>query len=163
MQDTSGARSLDAARDLLLPSVTSIATQSTAAAARRRVSTAAVGGGPSPAAVTRQPRSSIARIAHCATNPLPARDERAPRSRRAGVPREVGLDHHLDERVEAHRRLPAELLARLGRIADEQIDLGRPVELRDRVHEVAVVETDRLERGLAELRAPTRSRPCAIT
>jgi GDP-D-mannose dehydratase len=43
---------------------------------------------------------------------------------------EVGLDHHLHQRVEANGGLPSEALPRLRRIADEQVDFGRPIELR---------------------------------
>jgi hypothetical protein len=37
---------------------------------------------------------------------------------------EVGLDHDLHEFLELHLGLPAELLLRLGRVADQQLDLG---------------------------------------
>src|SRR6266496_1115338 len=39
--------------------------------------------------------------------------------------RQVGLDHALNERREVDRRLPAEAIAGLGRVANQQIDLGR--------------------------------------
>src|SRR4051794_16494649 len=38
---------------------------------------------------------------------------------------EVGVDHVVDERLERGAVHPAELLPRLGRIADEELDLGR--------------------------------------
>ena len=41
----------------------------------------------------------------------------------------VGVDHHLDKLLERDTRLPAELLARFRRVADEMVDLGRPEEL----------------------------------
>src|SRR4051794_361309 len=42
----------------------------------------------------------------------------------------VGVDHDPHELLEGHLRLPAELLARLGRIAAQRVDLGRAVVLR---------------------------------
>ena len=43
---------------------------------------------------------------------------------------EVVLVHHPDELLEADPRLPSELLVRLRRVADQQVDLGRAVEAR---------------------------------
>ena len=52
------------------------------------------------------------------------------------APREVDvvLDHHLDQLREGNPRLPAENAARLGRIAAQRIDLGRP--------EIAAIDLD---------------------
>src|SRR5690349_18979426 len=44
--------------------------------------------------------------------------------------REIGRGHLLHERLERRLRLPAELLFRERRIAEQRIDLGRPVILR---------------------------------
>src|SRR4051794_23458135 len=43
---------------------------------------------------------------------------------------EVGFDHLDDHRLEADRRLPAELLLRLARVAEQDFDLGGPAEAR---------------------------------
>jgi hypothetical protein len=52
------------------------------------------------------------------------------------TPREVDimLDHHLDQLRKGNPRLPAENVARLGGIAAQRIDLGRP--------EVAPIDLD---------------------
>ena len=41
---------------------------------------------------------------------------------------EVGVDHHLDEPREVDVGLPTELLVCLGCVADEEVNLGRPLE-----------------------------------
>ena len=38
---------------------------------------------------------------------------------------DVGIDHHVDQPFEGDRRLPAELLACVARIADQEVDFGR--------------------------------------
>ena len=38
---------------------------------------------------------------------------------------EIGINHYFHQVLEPHLRLPAELLVSLGRIADEQVNLGR--------------------------------------
>ena len=43
----------------------------------------------------------------------------------AAVPREVGVDHHLDELPEPDVGRPPESLPRLARVGDQQIDLRR--------------------------------------
>jgi hypothetical protein len=40
---------------------------------------------------------------------------------------DICVNHKLDELLEARFRLPAEFFLRLGRIADQQVDLGWPV------------------------------------
>src|SRR5262245_62894095 len=66
-------------------------------------------------------------------------------------PFEVGVDHHLDEALDRHSGLPAELVARLRRVADEMVDLGRPQERRIGLHVLLGVELGMAERELCEL------------
>src|SRR5688572_17000054 len=47
-----------------------------------------------------------------------------------GLLLEVVLDHHGDEPREVDLALPAELLLRLGGVADQEVHLGRPHEAR---------------------------------
>ena len=50
--------------------------------------------------------------------------------RNAGRIEPVGVDHHHDEPLEVDLRIPAQDLSRLGRVADQEIDLGRAHERR---------------------------------
>ena len=59
--------------------------------------------------------------------------------------------------------LPAEHGLRLGRVADEQVDLGRAHELLVDGDVVLPAQADVLEGDLAERAAPSASRPVAIT
>src|SRR5579871_1499540 len=49
----------------------------------------------------------------------------------------VGRDHHLAELLERSLRLPAELLLRFGRVANEQIDFGGTIVARAHAYERA--------------------------
>ena len=64
---------------------------------------------------------------------------------------QVGVNHHLDQRFERHRRLPAQFGAGAGRIGDQQVDFGRPIELRVDDHVLAPVEADVRERHFHQL------------
>ena len=65
---------------------------------------------------------------------------------------EVAGDHHLDQRGEVDLGTPAEALAGLGGVADQQVDLGRPEELGVLAHvALPVVDADLGERPLDEL------------
>src|SRR5437764_11138602 len=69
----------------------------------------------------------------------------------AGEQLEVRVDHQPDELIEAGARLPAELLLRLRVVADQVIDLGRPVEGRVGAHVVVGVQPDLVERDIDEV------------
>src|SRR5690606_8679119 len=56
--------------------------------------------------------------------------------------RQVGFDHHVHQALERDLGLPAERGASVGRVADQEVDLGGPEVLRVLHHEVAVVEVD---------------------
>src|SRR4051794_27778452 len=58
-----------------------------------------------------------------------------------GEPRDVGIDHHLDETAEVHLGLPSELLGGLGAIADQVLDLRRAEERRIEFHVLVRIET----------------------
>src|SRR5918994_478912 len=64
---------------------------------------------------------------------------------------DVGVDHEVDQALERGLRLPAEHLAGLGRVADQQVDLGGPEELLVDHHVLLPVEAHPPERQLAEL------------
>ena len=66
--------------------------------------------------------------------------------------RQVAVDHHRDQVGKRDRGLPAEDGARLGRVADQQVDLGgthEPRVLPDQV--LPVVDADVAERGVEEV------------
>src|ERR687893_3087684 len=63
----------------------------------------------------------------------------------------VRVDHQVHKALEAGPRLPAEHVAGLGRVADEQVDLGGPEELLVDDDVLLPVEAHALERELAEL------------
>src|SRR3954452_6566333 len=63
----------------------------------------------------------------------------------------VGLDHDAGELVPVGLGLPAEDLLRLGRIAEQVVDLGRPVVVGVDLDVRLPVEVDRLERRGDEL------------
>src|SRR5581483_5430324 len=102
-----------------------------------------------------------ARRARRAPAPPSARGPARASRRRAATPSEVvlfeprplavGVDHDPDKLVEAHGRLPAELLARLRIVADQQVDLGRAQVALVEDDVVAPVEVDVAERLLEEL------------
>src|SRR5687768_13934127 len=72
---------------------------------------------------------------------------RAGRSLTAQLP-DVGVDHHPDELIEAHRRLPSEALADLRRVPDQDGRVGRaPPERLVAPDVLTPVETYVLERG----------------
>src|SRR3954470_7095142 len=60
----------------------------------------------------------------------------------AGQQLEVGLDHPLDHLLERRARGPAELLARLGRVADQVLDLGRAQEALVDAHVLLGIQPD---------------------
>src|SRR4051794_10723618 len=64
---------------------------------------------------------------------------------------DVGVDHQPDEVRERGLGRPPEHVARLGGIADQQVDLGRPEELGIDLDVLVPVEVDVRERQLAEL------------
>src|SRR5919106_1658996 len=64
---------------------------------------------------------------------------------------EVGVDHQVDQASERGLRLPAQLAARLGGVAHQQVDLRRPEELLVHDHVLLPVEPHAVERELAEL------------
>src|SRR6478609_10063025 len=66
-------------------------------------------------------------------------------------PRDVGVDHHLDQLAERRPRLPAELGPGAGRIADQLVDLGRPEECRIEHHVAVDLEAGMRERHLDAL------------
>src|SRR5690242_1418627 len=53
--------------------------------------------------------------------------------------------------MESDRRLPAEYRARLGRVADQLVDLGGTAQLRILAHEVMPIEAGARERQLGKL------------
>src|SRR3954469_13242499 len=61
---------------------------------------------------------------------------------------EVGADHQADQLLEVRLRLPAELALGLGRVADEQVDLGRALERVVDPHARLPLEPDLVERDL---------------
>src|SRR5688500_19480925 len=64
---------------------------------------------------------------------------------------EVRLDHHRDELLERHRRLPTELRRRLRRVGDEKVDFRRTKEALVLHHELPIVEAHAADGGIAEL------------
>ena len=64
---------------------------------------------------------------------------------------EIGLDHHLDELLEADFWLPAELRAGLAGVTEQDVDLGRAKVARIDLHVRLPVESQSLERQLQEL------------
>src|SRR5690606_35530445 len=65
--------------------------------------------------------------------------------------RQVGVDHEVDQLLEAGLRLPAEHPARLRGVADEHVDLGGPEEPLVHHDVLLPVEADPVEGELAEL------------
>ena len=60
------------------------------------------------------------------------------------------LDHHLHESAEVDPGLPSEDLPGLGRIAEEDVDLGRPRVPGVEFDEVPVVQVDKREGDLQQ-------------
>src|SRR5436190_13162686 len=71
--------------------------------------------------------------------------------RSAREPLDVGVYHHLDERLEVDGRRPSELRARLRRIAEQMIHFGRTQERRVDPNVFLPVEACMAERDLDEL------------
>src|SRR2546423_4729192 len=70
---------------------------------------------------------------------------------RLGEGAEVCVNHLVDQVLEGVAGPPAEHLARLGRVADEQVNFGGPVEPLVRLNVALPVETGARKRPLAEL------------
>ena len=64
---------------------------------------------------------------------------------------DVGVDHELDQLLEANLGFPAELALRLGWIADEQIDFGRAFVAGVILHVFLPIQPDMTEGFLHKL------------
>ena len=71
---------------------------------------------------------------------------------------DIGVDHDAHKLVEGDGRLPVELATGFGRIADEQIDLGGPIEFRIDHDVLLPIQVDVAERDSSQNRAPSASR-----
>src|ERR1700686_2737391 len=116
-----------------------------------------------PATITSSPRSRRI-VTRCRpTNPFPpvttTRAIRPPPSHECERPQaiEVGAYHHLDEFLEARLRLPTEHTPDLRRVADQMVDLCRPVEVWVDDDVVFPNEVDGVEGQFAEISHLVRS------
>src|SRR5262245_34051044 len=64
---------------------------------------------------------------------------------------EVGVDHHLDEAGEIHRRGPPEHVARLRAVANQMLDFRRTYQVRIEPHVLLPVEPRVAKRDLDQI------------